>query len=74
MLTIYLPQKGKTNYIHKHAHGALFFPLAVLHSLWDLFPDEGSNSGPMQWKQGVLTTGPPGNSHGVLFTVVLVAI
>ena len=26
------------------------------------FPDQGSNLCPLQWKHGVLTTGPPGNS------------
>ena len=25
-------------------------------------PDQGSNLCPLQWKRGVLTTGPPGNS------------
>ena len=30
-------------------------------SLWDLmFPDQGSNLGPLHWQQGVLATGPPG--------------
>ena len=27
------------------------------------FPDQGSNSYPLQWERRVLTTGPPGNSH-----------
>ena len=26
------------------------------------FPDQGSNLCPLQWKCGVLTTGPPGKS------------
>ena len=39
----------------------LFFLLAVRHSMWDLsFPDQGWNPWPLQWKRGVLTTGPPG--------------
>ena len=28
------------------------------------FPYRGQNPGPLQWKCGVLTTGPPGNSLG----------
>ena len=40
----------------------LFF-LAVLCGMWDLsFSDQGSNSRPLQWNCGVLTTGPPGRS------------
>ena len=32
------------------------------------FPDQGSNLRPLQWKHGVLTTGPPGKSlEEVLF-------
>ena len=32
------------------------------HGLWDLssLPDQGSNPDPLQWKLGVLKTGPPG--------------
>ena len=29
-----------------------------------LVPDQGSNSCPLQWKHGALTTGPPGKSLG----------
>ena len=45
-----------------------FFVLAMLCSLWDLScPNQGSNPSPLQWKRGVLTTGPPGKSlNGVL--------
>ena len=31
------------------------------------FPDQGSNPCPLQWKHGVLTTGPPGNSLHISF-------
>ena len=31
------------------------------------FPDQGSNQRPLQWKRGVLTTGPPGKSHDLAF-------
>ena len=32
------------------------------------FPDQGWNLGPLQWKHGVLTTGPPGKSPCGLFS------
>ena len=32
--------------------------LAVAYG--NLFPDQGSNLGPLHWKHGVLATGPPG--------------
>ena len=37
-----------------------FFPFC--HTLWGMwnFPDQGSNLCPLHWKQGVLTTRPPG--------------
>ena len=41
----------------------LFVTLAQLIPFY--FPDQGSNPVPWQWKQGVLTTGLPGNSLGV---------
>ena len=38
--------------------------LATQRGVWDLmFPDQGSNPHPLQWKHGVLTTGLPGKSH-----------
>ena len=30
----------------------------------DLFPDQGSNLGPLHWELGVLATGPPVNFLG----------
>ena len=30
------------------------------------FPDQGLNLCPLQWKHGVLTTGPPGKSGKVI--------
>ena len=36
--------------------------MAALHDLWN-FPDQGLNLCPLQWKHGVLTTGPPGKSQ-----------
>ena len=31
-------------------------------SMWDLFPDQGFNLGPLHWECGVLATGSPGMS------------
>ena len=31
------------------------------------FPDQGSDRSPLQWKCGVLTTGPPGTSYLAFF-------
>ena len=31
------------------------------------FPEQGSNVGPLHCRHGVLTTGPPGKSHGLYF-------
>ena len=46
--------------------GVFFFPwVRVGGSMWfaDLkFPDQGSNSRPLQWRNSVLTNGPSGNS------------
>ena len=36
--------------------------LAVPHGMWDLSSPQGLNPCPLQWKPGVLTTGPPGKS------------
>ena len=36
--------------------------LAVPHGMWDLSSPQGLNPCPLQWKRGVLTTGPPGKS------------
>ena len=34
-------------------------------SMWDLFPDQGCNPGPLHWEHGILATGPPGKPQGV---------
>ena len=42
------------------------------HAAWlagSQFPDQGSNLGPLQWKRGVLITGPPGNSLSWLLEI-----
>ena len=45
-----------------------FSPLATLKGTQDLsFPDQGLNPCPLQWKRGVLTTGPLGNSQHVSY-------
>ena len=39
---------------------SFFFLLSrVAQLVGSLFPDQGSNPGPRQWKHGALTTGPP---------------
>ena len=45
----------------------LFFSSRTLRLVGVLVPDQGWNSCPLQWKHGVLTTGPPGSSPKVLF-------
>ena len=45
------------------------FFLAALRGLWDLSsPTRDRTRAPLQWKRGVLTTGPPGNSQKNLLT------
>ena len=45
-----------------------FFSLLVLTcGMWDLSSHQGSNPCPLKWQHGVLTTGPPGNSHDLAF-------
>ena len=38
-----------------------FFFFAIPRGMWN-FPDQGLNPCPLQWKRGVLSTGPPGKS------------
>ena len=54
---------------------ALFFCccfLAMRHA-GSYFPDQGSNLCPLQWKSGVLTTGPPGKSSTSIFRAAVAA-
>ena len=45
-----------------------FFGHTVEHTgSW--LPDQGSNSCPLEWKHGVLTTGPPGKSQVFFFSI-----
>ena len=41
----------------------LFFFFLAAPCVMRNFPDQGLNLCPLQWKRGVLTTGPPGKSH-----------
>ena len=43
-----------------------FYFFAALLGMWN-FPDQGPNPCPLQWKCGVLTTGPPGKSYTSVF-------
>ena len=38
----------------------LFYFLAVLHGMQDLFPNQELKLWPLQWKPDILTMGPPG--------------
>ena len=38
--------------------------------MWS-FPDQGANPYPLNWKHGVLATGPPRKSHTYLFNSTL---
>ena len=42
---------------------AIFIFGHIAQLVGSYFPDQGLNSCPQQWQQGVLTTTPPGNSH-----------
>ena len=45
-----------------YSHEAKYFFKKIFIYLF-IGPNQGSNPGPQQWKRGVLTTGPPGNSQ-----------
>ena len=40
--------------------------IAAVQHVGSQFPNQGSNLCPLQWKRGVLTTGPPGKSSAAL--------
>ena len=49
-----------------------FFFLAVPRGLWGLSsPTRDQTRAPLQWKHGVLTTGPPGKSLNILKTGIV---
>ena len=39
----------------------------LICGMWDQFPDQGSNLGPLRWEHGVLATGPPESPSSALF-------
>ena len=41
----------------------IFWLCHTIRHVGSQFPDQGSNPCPLQWKGGVLTTGPPGKSR-----------
>jgi hypothetical protein len=52
-----------------------FFFLFLDHALWhmgSLFLIQGWNPGPLQWKHGVLTSGPPGKPQDFYFFDLLI--
>ena len=48
-----------------------FFPGCSAWFVGTWLPEQGLNPGPQQWKQWVLTTGLPGNSHSLLLKIIL---
>ena len=44
-----------------------YFLLIMLQGMWGQFPDQGLKPQPLQWKCGVLTTGPPRVPHIFFF-------
>ena len=52
-------------WLHKNQNMKVFFfisGLSTTHLAGSQCPNQRSNLCPLQWKRGVLTTGPPGNS------------
>ena len=47
----------------------LFWPLCMTWHVGPSFPNQGLNPCPLQWKFGLLTTGPPGKSLSTIFTI-----
>lgn len=45
----------------------IFFSFCTVQFAGPYFPDQESKLGPLQWKCGVLTTGPPATSHPINF-------
>ena len=75
-MLISIVQQSDSVYTHTHTHTLthtlfLFFSghTAQLAGSW--FSDQGSNPGPLQWMNGVLTTGLPGNSLYILFSIMV---
>ena len=50
-----------------------FFFSPIMHCMQN-FPDQGSNTCPLQWKLRVLMAGLPGKSHIILFNVSLMIL
>ena len=53
--------------------GVFFFLATATRHVGSQFPDQGLNLCPLQWKCGVLTTGPPGKSLTGVFKIRRVA-
>ena len=58
----------RPTFIFYNYHFLIFFFIFLTTScdMWNLFPSQGSNPWPLQWKHRVLTTGPPGRAHILL--------
>ena len=73
-------QQSDSVYTHTHTHTHTHIHIHILFLLFSghtaqlagsSFPDQGSNPGPPQWKNVVLTTGLPGNSLYILFCITV---
>ena len=56
------PERAKYNFFI-----FLFFFGYTMRHAGSYLPDRGSNLCPLQWKPGVLTTGPPGQTQNITF-------
>ena len=76
MLCSFLVYSKQFSYTHTdtQTHTHSFFPFFGGEHVGSQFPDQGSNSCPLKWKHGVLTTGPPGNSLYFLFYIFSIMI
>ena len=55
--------------VRPHAYMYTLFFFWLCPSSCGILPHQGSEPGTWQWNRGVLTTGPPGNSH--MYTLFL---
>ena len=63
---------SKMKSLQHHIFSFLFFSFYWLHHVFagSYFPDQGSNPCSLQWKHGILTTGPPGKSLQFFITSI----
>ena len=54
----------KNIYLFGSARSQLHYSRSLVAAFGILFPDQGSNTGPLHWERGVLASRPPGKSWG----------